>query len=146
MAKRNGNPQVLIVRYIIRCLFRFANAHKAVGHVLTSKKTRYFSFRDKLMGKSCGALPTDVPKGHCAVYVGSELSRNIIPTKYLNNSLFRELLERAEEEYGFDHKMGLIIPCEEVAFKYLTSMLEKKDMRFRNMNLNEFIDFYSSRE
>ncbi|XP_057819802.1 protein SMALL AUXIN UP-REGULATED RNA 10-like [Cryptomeria japonica] len=164
MARRKGNPQsldceiynqsplqvreipkVLIVKYIIRVLCRFAKAYKVVGHVLSSKSTRYFSFGDEFIGKSCSSLPTDVPKGHCAVYVGSERSRFIIPTKYLNHSLFRELLAKAEEEYGFDHKMGLTIPCEEVAFQLLTSMLEKKELRFRNMELNKLIDFCSSR-
>ncbi|GLJ24080.1 hypothetical protein SUGI_0459280 [Cryptomeria japonica] len=146
MARRKGNPQVLIVKYISTCLFRFANSRKAVGHVLSSKSTRYFSFGDEFMGRSCGVLPTRIRKGHCAVYVGSKRSRFIIPTECLNHSLFKEFLDKAEEEYGFHDQMGLSIPCEEVAFQHLTSMLEKNDLRFRNMELNKLIDFYSSRE
>ncbi|KAH9307600.1 hypothetical protein KI387_035511, partial [Taxus chinensis] len=116
MARSKGNPQVLIAKHIIRGLSRFVNAHKAVRYGLVTKSKRYFSFEDEVMGRSCSALPTDVPKGHCAVYVGGERIRFIIPTIYLNHSLFRALLDKAEEEYGFDHQMGLIIPCDEVSF------------------------------
>ncbi|GLJ24057.1 hypothetical protein SUGI_0458680 [Cryptomeria japonica] len=145
MARSKANPQVLLPRHIIRALCKFADAHKAVGSALSPKSLRYFSFKDEIMGRSCGALPTDVPKGHSAVYVGSERTRFIIPTEYLNHSLLRALLDKAEEEYGFDHQMGLIIPCEEVAFQHLTSMLRKNDPALKNMKLDEFIDFPSQR-
>ncbi|KAJ8647951.1 hypothetical protein MRB53_000974 [Persea americana] len=68
-------------------------------------------------------LPEDVPKGHFAVYVGEKRSRFIIPISYLTHPEFQSLLQRAEEEFGFDHDMGLTIPCEEVVFRSLTSML-----------------------
>ncbi|XP_057819766.2 protein SMALL AUXIN UP-REGULATED RNA 12-like [Cryptomeria japonica] len=126
MARSKGNPQVLIVKHIIRVLCRFVNSIKANGYALSSKSRIHFSSRDEFLNGSCGGLPADIPKRHCSVYVGSEQSRYIIPTKYLNHSLFRELLDKAEEEYGFDHQMGLTIPCEEVAFQYLTSMLRKR--------------------
>ncbi|KAH9307601.1 hypothetical protein KI387_035512, partial [Taxus chinensis] len=126
MARSKGNPQVLIAKHIIRGLCRFVNAHKAVRYDHATKRTRYFSFEDEVMGRSCSGLPTDVPKGHCAVYVGSERTRFIIPTNSLSHFLFRALLDKAEEEYGFDHQMGLIIPCDEVAFEYLTSMMGKR--------------------
>ncbi|XP_057819824.1 protein SMALL AUXIN UP-REGULATED RNA 12 [Cryptomeria japonica] len=125
MARRKGNTQVLIVKHIIRVLCRHANSIKADGYALFSGRRRSFSSRNEFLSRSRGSLPADVPKGHCAVYVGGEQSRYIIPTKYLNHPLFRELLDKAEEEYGFDHQMGLTVPCEEVAFQYLTSMLRK---------------------
>ena len=81
------------------------------------------------VGRSYKTVPTDVPKGHCAVYVGSERSRFIIPTIYLNDTLFQALLEKAEEEYGFEHHMGLTIPCDEADFQYLTSLLGNKGCR-----------------
>ncbi|XXG66115.1 hypothetical protein AAC387_Pa05g3659 [Persea americana] len=68
-------------------------------------------------------LPEDVPKGHFAVYVGEKRSRFIVPISYLTHPEFQNLLRRAEEEFGFDHDMGLTIPCEEVVFRSLTSML-----------------------
>ncbi|XP_026393740.1 auxin-responsive protein SAUR23-like [Papaver somniferum] len=67
----------------------------------------------------------DVPKGHCAVYVGeTEKKRFTLPVSYLNHPIFQELLSRAEEELGFDHPMGgLTITCKEVVFINLTSQL-----------------------
>lgn len=68
--------------------------------------------------------PLDVPKGYLAVYVGPELRRFIIPTSYLTLPVFKVLLEKAEEEFGFDHKGGLTLPCEIETFKYLLQCIE----------------------
>lgn len=68
--------------------------------------------------------PIDVPKGYLAVYVGQELRRFIIPTSHLSHHLFKVLLEKAEEEFGFDHGGGLTIPCEIETFKYLLKCIE----------------------
>ncbi|XP_073023623.1 protein SMALL AUXIN UP-REGULATED RNA 51-like [Primulina eburnea] len=68
-------------------------------------------------------LPMDVPKGHFAVYVGENRTRYIVPISFLTHTEFQCLLRRAEEEFGFDHEMGITIPCEEVVFRSLTSML-----------------------
>ncbi|KAH6780142.1 SAUR-like auxin-responsive protein family [Perilla frutescens var. hirtella] len=69
----------------------------------------------------------EVPKGHCAVYVGeNEKKRFVIPVSYLNHSSFQELLFQAEEEFGFHHPMGgLTIPCSEDLFIDLTSQLSR---------------------
>ncbi|XP_047331808.1 auxin-responsive protein SAUR50-like [Impatiens glandulifera] len=72
--------------------------------------------------KNC--LPHDVPKGHFAVYVGKNRSRYVVPISILNQPEFQCLLRQAEEEFGFDHDMGLTLPCEEVVFVSLTSMLK----------------------
>ncbi|CAA7391318.1 unnamed protein product [Spirodela intermedia] len=69
-------------------------------------------------------LPVDVPKGHFAVYVGENRSRFIVPISILSHPEFQSLLQRAEEEFGFDHEMGLTLPCDEVVFRSLTSMLQ----------------------
>ncbi|KAF8112727.1 hypothetical protein Bca4012_009386 [Brassica carinata] len=68
-------------------------------------------------------LPLDVPKGHFPVYVGKNRSRYIVPISFLTNLDFQCLLRRAEEEFGFDHDMGLTIPCDELFFQDLTSMI-----------------------
>ncbi|KAJ4716701.1 Auxin-responsive protein [Melia azedarach] len=67
----------------------------------------------------------DVPKGHIPVYVGLiERKRFVVPISYLNHPLFADLLNRTEEEFGFDHPMGgLTIPCKEDTFIYVTSRL-----------------------
>jgi hypothetical protein len=92
-------------------------------------------------------LSKDVPKGHCAAYVSSERSRFIIPTTYLNHSAFRELLEKGEEEYCFEYQMGLTIPCEEIFFRHLTTMLRrKKKAALKTMDVDELIDFHCPKE
>ncbi|KAK4740253.1 hypothetical protein AABB24_023312 [Solanum stoloniferum] len=68
-------------------------------------------------------LPIDVPKGHFAVYVGENRTRYIVPISFLTHPEFQCLLRQSEEEFGFDHDMGITIPCEEVVFRSLTSML-----------------------
>ncbi|KAF3666291.1 putative 21 kDa protein-like [Capsicum annuum] len=76
--------------------------------------------------KSCQSPepPHGVPKGFLVVYVGPELRRFIIPTSYLSDPLFKVLLEKVEEEFGFDHTGGLTIPCEIETFKYLLQCME----------------------
>ncbi|PIA56063.1 hypothetical protein AQUCO_00700420v1 [Aquilegia coerulea] len=66
-----------------------------------------------------------VPKGHIAVYVGeNEKRRFVVPISYLSHPLFQELLNQAEEEFGFNHPMGgLTIPCNEESFIELTGQL-----------------------
>lgn len=72
----------------------------------------------------------DVPKGHFAVYVGDNeqdeyKKRFVVPISYLKQPLFRDLLRRAEEEFGFDPPMGnLVIPCAINDFVTLTSRLD----------------------
>ncbi|KAH1031713.1 hypothetical protein J1N35_043887 [Gossypium stocksii] len=68
---------------------------------------------------------TDVPKGHIAVYVGEiQKTRFVVPISYLNHPSFVDLLNLAEEQFGFNHPMGgLTIPCDEDAFLHLTSQL-----------------------
>ncbi|KAF6163928.1 hypothetical protein GIB67_024783 [Kingdonia uniflora] len=54
------------------------------------------------------AVATNVPKGHCAVYIGEiQKKRFVVPIFYLNHPLFQNLLSQAaEEEFGFNHPAG----------------------------------------
>ncbi|KAF9603362.1 hypothetical protein IFM89_035497 [Coptis chinensis] len=63
-----------------------------------------------------------VPKGHIGIYVGvSQQKRFVVPISYLNHPLFLDLLNQAEEEFGFNHPMGgLTIPCDEETFINIT--------------------------
>ncbi|KAH0900787.1 LOW QUALITY PROTEIN: hypothetical protein HID58_040290 [Brassica napus] len=66
------------------------------------------SMRNKNGSPSSTTASGLVPKGHVAVYVGerTEKTRFVVPISYLNHPLFREFLNRAEEEFGFHHPMG----------------------------------------
>ncbi|RWR92282.1 Auxin-induced protein [Cinnamomum micranthum f. kanehirae] len=94
----------------------------------SNKRTQAAAFKQILkrcssLGRKQGCdsddqgLPSDVPKGHFAVYVGKNKSRFIVPISYLTHPVFQSLLQRAEEEFGFDYDKGLTIPCEEVVFR-----------------------------
>ncbi|XP_076918155.1 auxin-responsive protein SAUR50-like [Bidens hawaiensis] len=59
-------------------------------------------------------VPKDVKEGHFAVIAASDdyvERRFVIPITYLHHPSFLRLLERAAEEYGFDHEGALMIPC-----------------------------------
>ncbi|KAK9941703.1 hypothetical protein M0R45_007399 [Rubus argutus] len=77
------------------------------------------------LGAVADTTSTDVPKGHFAVYVGEgKKKRFVIPISYLNHPLFLDLLNKAQEEFGYDHPTGgLTIPCSVDYFVTLTSAL-----------------------
>ncbi|MBA0614264.1 hypothetical protein Godav_014581 [Gossypium davidsonii] len=52
----------------------------------------------------------NVSKGHFAVYVGDEEKnrRLVVPISYLKHPLFQALLNQAEQEFGFDHPLGVL--------------------------------------
>lgn len=58
-------------------------------------------------------VPEDVKEGHFAVIAmkGEQPKRFVISLSYLSHPRFLKLLERAAEEYGFDHEGALTIPC-----------------------------------
>ncbi|MFS7907180.1 putative small auxin-up RNA [Helianthus anomalus] len=58
-------------------------------------------------------VPKDVKEGHFAVIASDDYveRRFVIPITYLHHPSFLRLLERAAEEYGFDHEGALMIPC-----------------------------------
>jgi len=70
--------------------------------------------------------PVGVPEGCLAVYVGPDMRRFVIQASFLYNPLFRELLRRSEEEYGFETEGGLRIPCEAGEFEKLLRQMENE--------------------
>lgn len=67
-----------------------------------------------------------VPKGFLAVMVGQgqEKKRFVVPLVYLNHPLFVQLLKEAEEEYGFDQKGPISIPCHVEQFQNVQRIIE----------------------
>ncbi|KAL1553161.1 Auxin-responsive protein saur32 [Salvia divinorum] len=68
------------------------------------------------------------PKGCLAVMVGQgdERQRFVIPVMYVNHPLFTQLLKASEEEYGFDQKGPINIPCHVEEFCHVRGLIEKE--------------------
>ncbi|CAN0916459.1 Protein SMALL AUXIN UP-REGULATED RNA 16 [Linum grandiflorum] len=67
------------------------------------------------LGKKATNVPGDVKEGHFAVLAVEgveEPQRFVVPLSYLTHPTFLRLLEKAEEEYGFNGCEGaLVVPC-----------------------------------
>ncbi|KAJ8616911.1 hypothetical protein MRB53_013097 [Persea americana] len=81
---------------------------------------------DLLLDPDPGEGPAKVPRGYLAVYVGPEMRRFVIPARYLGVPAMRVLMERAAEEFGYEQRGGLRIPCEEEAFQEILSVLDRR--------------------
>ncbi|KAK4431276.1 Auxin-responsive protein SAUR32 [Sesamum alatum] len=69
-----------------------------------------------------------IPKGCLAITVGqgAEQQRFVIPVIYVNHPLFTQLLKEAEEEYGFDQKGPINIPCHVEEFCHVRGLIDKE--------------------
>ncbi|KAH9317690.1 hypothetical protein KI387_019459 [Taxus chinensis] len=68
-------------------------------------------------------------KGFLPLYVGAqgeELQRCVVPVEYINHPLFRKLLNEAEEEYGFDQRAAITIPCQVSELQYVQEVIHKE--------------------
>lgn len=82
---------------------------------------------------------THIPKGCLAILVGhegEEQQRFIIPVIYINHPLFMQLLKEAEEEYGFDHKGPLNIPCHVEEFRHVQGIIDKESSHHHHHHVN----------
>ncbi|KAJ4964737.1 hypothetical protein NE237_016586 [Protea cynaroides] len=87
------------------------------------------------------SIPSDVPAGHVAVCVGSSCKRFVMRTTYLNHPMFKKLLVKVEEEYGFTNQGPLFIPCDETLFGEILrflSLSESAGNSTRCFNLEDF--------
>lgn len=72
-----------------------------------------------------------VPKtGFFALYVGEERHRYVVPTRYLSHPLFKMLLEKAHNEFGFQQRDGLVVPCSVSAFQEVVNAIECNNGKF----------------
>ncbi|CAO2839316.1 unnamed protein product [Amaranthus hypochondriacus] len=103
----------------------------------------YSSYRQSLLIKGSsndGSSPTKIPTGFFAVYVGEARERFVVPTNFLSHPLFKILLEKAYDEFGFEQKNGLIVPCTVSTFQEVVDAVESNHGRFDMRKLfEEFI-------
>ncbi|CAI9757979.1 unnamed protein product [Fraxinus pennsylvanica] len=103
-------------------------------------------WRKKAAAATSRCIPSDVPAGHVAVTVGTSCKRFVVRATYLNHPLFKKLLVRAEEEYGFTNTGPLAIPCDESLFedvlRYLARTESGKNDSTRIARFTSLEDFH----
>lgn len=88
-------------------------------------------------------IPSDIPKGFFAVYVGEECRRYVIPVLYLKHPAFQVLLGNAEEDFGFDYGGAIRLPCDVVFFDHLLWLLSWADTSVHSLEMEEHLQFYN---
>ncbi|CAH1428811.1 unnamed protein product [Lactuca virosa] len=61
----------------------------------------------------------NVPEGYLPFYVGEEMERFVVSMDLLNHPLFINLLNKSAQEYGYQQKGVLRIPCQVLLFQCL---------------------------
>ncbi|KAH6777142.1 SAUR-like auxin-responsive protein family [Perilla frutescens var. hirtella] len=64
-----------------------------------------------------------VPEGHLPVYVGEEMERFVVSAELLNHPIFVMLLNKSAQEYGYEQKGVLRIPCHVFLFERVLEAL-----------------------
>ncbi|XP_073223408.1 auxin-responsive protein SAUR21-like [Cicer arietinum] len=70
------------------------------------------------------------PTGFFALYVGEEHQRYVVPTSYLSHPLFKILLEKSYNEFGFQQRNGLVVPCSVSTFQEVVNAIECNNGKF----------------
>ncbi|XP_059298189.1 auxin-responsive protein SAUR71-like [Lycium ferocissimum] len=83
----------------------------------------YFLIKDKEEW-SLTSPKSSIPTGKLALYVGEERERFLVPTSYLSHPLFKILLEKTYNEFGFEQTSGLVVPCSVNAFQEVVNAVE----------------------
>lgn len=80
---------------------------------------------------------TKTPTGTFVVYVGKDRQRFVVPTGYLSHPLFKILLNKAYNEFGFQQESGLVVPCSVTAFQDVTNAVECCN---KNFNFGDLVE------
>ncbi|KAJ0693199.1 putative small auxin-up RNA [Helianthus annuus] len=70
------------------------------------------------------------PRGCIALYVGEERLRFVVQASHLSHPLFQLLLEKTAEEFGFEQKDKLLVPCSVDVFQEIVSVVECNNAKF----------------
>ncbi|CAL0310253.1 unnamed protein product [Lupinus luteus] len=73
---------------------------------------------------------SDVPEGHVPIYVGDEMERFVVSTELFQHPIFVKLLNQSAQEYGYEQKGVLRLPCHVIVFeRVLDALLRGHDTR-----------------
>ncbi|GMI73665.1 SMALL AUXIN UPREGULATED RNA 32 [Hibiscus trionum] len=77
--------------------------------------------------KSCRNFHLQLPHHHHhGKTQAEEQHRFVVPVMYFNHPLFMQLLKEAEEEYGFDQKGPITIPCNVADFRNVRGLIDRE--------------------
>ncbi|KAG8648562.1 auxin-responsive protein SAUR32 [Manihot esculenta] len=111
MAMKNSEESVkslMMLKLFVRKIQRGLMHSATKGSSLNASKLK----KDQI--EAAKMVPEDVKQGHFAVLAvkGGEPKRFVVELEHLTNPAFMKLLEDAEEEYGFQQKGVLAVPCQ----------------------------------
>ncbi|GMI88660.1 SMALL AUXIN UPREGULATED 72 [Hibiscus trionum] len=113
------------MKQLIRRLSRVAD----VSAQYNLLRSRHESFRVAVKKQT----PRSVPQGHVPVYVGEEMERFVVSAELLNHPVFVRLLNKSAQEYGYEQKGVLHIPCHVLVFERVMEALrlgvESRDLQ-----------------
>ncbi|XP_059666688.1 auxin-responsive protein SAUR71-like [Cornus florida] len=110
------------MKQLIRRLSRVADSSQ---YCLLRSDTR--PSRRSSKGRHCAARSGGVPEGHLPVYVGEEMERFVVSAELLNHPIFIKLLNKSAQEYGYEQKGVLRIPCHVLVFERVLEALRVGD-------------------
>lgn len=83
-------------------------------------------------------------RGSVAVYVGPDRRRFAVPARFFNLPVFAALLERAEEEYGFQPAGGLTIPCDPAFFRWILDAIGDDQAHLAPLDLEALLALFTA--
>ncbi|KAL4335439.1 hypothetical protein GQ457_07G015920 [Hibiscus cannabinus] len=83
-----------------------------------------------------------VPEGHVPIYVGEEMELFVVSAQWLNHPVFIALLNKSAQEYGYNQKGVLHIPCHVLVFERVMEALRLGGVESRDLQdlLGSFSD------
>ncbi|WOH07139.1 hypothetical protein DCAR_0626568 [Daucus carota subsp. sativus] len=103
--------------------------------------THYSLLRSETRVSSRTRRTSGVPEGHLPVYVGDESARFVVSAELLNHPVFMILLNKSAQEYGYEQKGVLRIPCRVFVFERVLEALRIDEVSQDVMELlNSFSD------
>ncbi|KAL6198879.1 hypothetical protein ACLB2K_028667 [Fragaria x ananassa] len=100
------------------CLLCSDSSSAAAASGSSSRTRRVLKLRRRKSSSDTG-----VPEGHVPVYVGDEMERFVVSAELLNHPVFVELLNKSAQEYGYEQRGVLRIPCHVVLFERVLEAL-----------------------
>ncbi|XP_029124756.1 auxin-responsive protein SAUR71 isoform X1 [Cajanus cajan] len=100
------------MKHLIRRLSRVADSSAQYALLRSDSRRQHQQQRcrraPKIRRSSSAAV---VPEGHVPIYVGDEMERFVVCAELLNHPVFVKLLNESAQEYGYEQKGVLRLPC-----------------------------------